>query len=652
MQTVTVPQPALLRSNAVDLSAPAQSHPSSDGKGGPQRLLRPVLVALPLAGLLLGLAATIAADAAWARWIWTAATLPVLLVLLAEIVTSLRRGDVGLDIIAALSMAAALGAGEQLAAVIVALMYAGGKYLEDFAETHARREMTALLGRVPRTAIRHRDNRLEEVPLDRIEPGDRLLIRPGDVIPVDGEVFAGLAVLDRSALTGESIPVQQKPAEAVMSGSTNVGPAFDLLATRPAAESTYAGIVRLVEAAQQSKAPMSRLADRYALAFLAATLLTAAGAWYWSGSVLRAVAVLVVATPCPLILAVPVAIVSGLSRAARHGILIKSGQALETLARVRALVIDKTGTLTHGEARLVATQTKGELSEDDVLRFAASVDQASKHIIAQTLVREAQARGLLLTVPSEVVERAGEGVEGAVDGRQVAVGGLRFVAEKLGAPLASLTHDHVPGQLAVAVAVDHTMAGILILADKLRLGMRATLDEFRTLGVGRIVLATGDRREVAEATARHLPIDLVRSSLTPDQKTLVVLSERKNGPVMMIGDGVNDAPALAAADVGIAMGTGTDVAMSSAQLTLVKGDLRGIARARLLSEATVANMKQNLGFALLYNALGVPIAAGALYPVFGVLLSPMIAALAMSLSSVSVVGNALRLRRTALGAGQ
>src|SRR6185312_7134445 len=314
--------------------------------------LRPPLAVLAAGGLAAGLAARLAGLAAWPESIWTAVTLPVLAALAAEIVTSLRRGEVGLDIVAGLSMTAALAFGEPLAAAIVALMYAGGQLLEAFAERRARREMTALLSRVPRTAIRHRDGKLEEVALDLILPGDRLLVRQGDVVPVDGAVAAGVAVLDQSALTGEAMPVTMKPGEAVLSGSANVGDAFDLEAARLAAESTYAGVVRLVEAAQKQRAPMTRLADRYALAFLAVTVALAAAAWQATGDPIRAVAVLVVATPCPLILAVPVALVSGLSRAARLGILIKGGRAIETLARVRALVIDKTGTLTHGEARI------------------------------------------------------------------------------------------------------------------------------------------------------------------------------------------------------------------------------------------------------------------------------------------------------------
>ena len=374
--------------------------------------LRPITLAWPAAGLVIGLAAKLSGWGQWAGPIWAIATIPVLVVLLAEIVVSLRRGDVGLDIVAALSMFAALVFGEFLAAVVVALMYAGGQYLESFAERRAGREMTALLSRVPRTAIRHRNGSLEEVDLDLIEPGDRLVVRKGDVVPVDGAVTEGLAVLDQSALTGEFMPIQQGVGEAVMSGSTNAGEAFHLLASRRAAESTYAGIIRLVEAAQHSRAPMSRLADRYAMVFLAVTIALAGAAFLWSADPIRAVAVLVIATPCPLILAVPVALVSGLSLAAKHGILIKGGQALENLARVRSLVIDKTGTLTRGEARILSIDVVSDLPASEVLRLAASLDQASKHIVAQTIVDEARRKGLDLAVPRDVSRNAGRRCRG------------------------------------------------------------------------------------------------------------------------------------------------------------------------------------------------------------------------------------------------
>jgi len=604
------------------------------------KYVRPVLAALVAAGLLAGFAAKLAGSGAWAPAIWAAVTLPVLLALLIEIVTSLRRGDVGLDIVAALSMTAALAVGENLAGAIVALMYAGGQYLEAFAERHARREMTALLSRVPRTAVRHRNGRLEEVALDLILPGDRLLVRRGDVVPVDGTVAEGVAVLDQSALTGESLPAQFKTGESVLSGTTNVGDAFDMAASRLAADSTYAGVIRLVEAAQRSRAPMSRLADRYAMVFLGVTIVLAAAAWLLSDDPVRAVAVLVVATPCPLILAVPVAIVSGLSRAAKLGILIKGGKAIETLARVRALVIDKTGTLTIGQAKIVDTRPADGVSSDELLRIAASLDQASKHIIAQTIVAEARSKNLALAIPSEVVETPGEGIVGRVEGRYVMVGGLHFIVGKVGeSGLSMLPHERPPGALTAAVAIDGKVAGLLILSDELRAGTEAMLLELRNLGIERIVLATGDRHEVARFIAAGLSIDLVRSELTPDQKILVVLSERKNGPVMMIGDGVNDAPALAAADLGLAMGAkgaaasaeAADVVLLVDQLDRVLPAIKIARRSRFIAlQSVIAGM--GLSFVAMIAA-----ALGYIVPVEGALLQEVI--------DVAVIFNALRALR-------
>src|SRR5215510_7568815 len=599
--------------------------------------LRPMIVAWPAAGLVVGLAAQFSGWGHWAGPIWAIATIPVLLELVAEIVTSLRRGDVGLDIVAALSMLAALVFAEYLAAVVVALMYAGGQYLEDFAERRASREMTALLARVPHTAVRHRNGRLGEVDLDVIEPSDRLVVRKGDVVPHDGAVIEGLAVLDQTALTGESVPGQQKVVDSVVRRVTNVGEAFHLLTTRRAAESTYAGIVRLVEAAQRSRAPMSRLADRYAIAFLAATVVLAGAAWVWSGDPIRAVAVLVVATPCPLILAVPVAIVSGLSRAAKHGILVKGGQALEILARVRALVIDKTGTLTHGRAHVVATDVVADVSADEILRLAASLDQASKHIVAQTIVDDARTKGLELAIPSNVVETPGEGIEGCVDGHHVIVGGLRFVSGKVGETSLSRLHARrLPGSVAVAVGMDARLVGVLILVDRLRAGTEALLCDLKSLGVARIVLATGDRRDVAETVAKGLPIDAVRSELSPDQKPLVVLSERKNGPVMMIGDGVNDAPALAAADLGVAMGArGAAASAEAADVVLLVDQLD-----RVLPAIKIARRSRLIALESVYAGLGLSV-AGMIAAALG-LITPVQGAIFQEVIDVTVILNALR----------
>jgi heavy metal translocating P-type ATPase len=622
----------------------AEARVEADGRPMPVanalKIVRPFLAALVALGLAAGLAVKLVGLGDWSPAIWTAVTVPVLVALVAEIVTSLRRGDLGLDIVAALSMTGALAVGETLAATIVALMYAGGQYLESYAERAARREMTALLSRVPRTAIRHRDGRLEEVALELIAPGDRLLVRRGDVVPVDGTVAEGLAVLDQSALTGESLPVQLRTGDSVLSGSTNVGDAFDLTATRLAAQSTYAGVIRLVEAAQRSRAPMSRLADRYAIVFLAVTVALAAAAWLMTGDAVRAVAVLVVATPCPLILAVPVAIVAGLSRAAKLGILIKGGKAIETLAQIRSIVLDKTGTLTHGHARIVSVQAADGITADELLRIAASLDQASKHIIAQTIVAEARGKGLALTIPTEAVETPGEGIAGRVDGRAVAVGGLHYVAGIIGdAASALLPGGRPPGALATAVAVDGRLAGVLVLSDTVRAGTEHLLQALRALGIERIVLATGDRREVAEAVATGLPIDLVRSELSPDAKVLTVLSERKVGPVMMIGDGVNDAPALAAADIGLAMGAkgaaasaeAADVVLLVDQLDRVLPAIRIARRSRFIAlQSVIAGM--GLSFIAMIAA-----AFGHLPPVEGALLQEAI--------DVAVIFNALRALR-------
>jgi heavy metal translocating P-type ATPase len=600
-------------------------------------LLRPALVGIAGLGLGLGLALFVTGRGDAADLVWIAATLPVLAALVWEIVTSLRRGEYGLDIVAALSMTGALLVGETLAAAVVALMYSGGQYLEAFAERRARREMTALLERVPRTAMRHRNGALEEVPLAAIAPNDRLLIRRGDVVPVDGRA-EGVAVLDESALTGEALPVRHGPGEAVMSGPANVGDAFDLVAERRADESTYAGIVRLVEQAHRSKAPMVRLADRYAMVFLGVTVTLAGLAWGLSGDPVRAVAVLVVATPCPLILAVPVALVAGLSRAAKQGVLIKGAKALETMARIAVVVLDKTGTLTEGRARLVGTEATGDLPPEEVLRLAASLDQASKHPIAQTIVAAARARGLSLSVPEAAVEVPGDGVEGIVDGRQVVIGGIGFVAGRLGLERPEMLQA-AGGTIGVAVGVDGRLAGTLSLADALRDGTANFLERLRALGVERILLATGDRARVAEAVAAGLPFTAVRAELSPDQKVMVVLSERKYGPVMMVGDGVNDAPALAAADLGVAMGArGAAASAEAADVVLLVDRLD-----RLAIGLAIAQRARRIALQSVVVGLGLSV-AGMVAAAFGYL-TPVQGALLQEVIDVAVILNALRVLR-------
>ena len=539
-------------------------------------------------------------------------------------------------------MSAALLFGETLAAAVVALMYSGGTFLESFAEGRARREMSDLLSRVPRTATRHRDGALDDVPLDDIEPGDLLLIRQGDVAPVDGTVEGDRAMLDQSALTGESMPVRLDRGQDVMSGSTNAGEAFDLRVMRRAADSTYAGIVRLVEAAQKSKAPMARLADRYSLLFLAVTVTLATAAWWFTGDPIRAVAVLVVATPCPLILAVPVALVAGLSRAAHFGVLIKGARPLEALAGVQTLILDKTGTLTDGRPQIVSIVTQGDVSDDEVLHLAAALDQASKHPIARAIVAAARARGMDLPIPADVVETPGEGVAGTIDGRRVVVGGAGFVTSQIrsAAPDAGVRDAN---SVIVALAVDGKLAGHLVMADALRSGTSDLLAGLRRLGIGRILLATGDRRAVAEAVTAGLGLDGVRADLTPDQKVLLVLTERKNGPVMMVGDGVNDAPALAAADIGVAMGArGAAASAEAADVVLLVDHLD-----RLLSGIEVAQRARRIALESVAAGIGLSI-LGMIAAAFGSL-TPVQGALLQELIDVAVILNALRALRIVPG---
>jgi heavy metal translocating P-type ATPase len=600
--------------------------------------LKTSLLVMAALGLVAGLGFLAAGLPKAAFIAWSAGVLPVLAALVVEILRSLLKGDVGLDIVAALSMSAALLFGEALAAAVVALMYSGGTFLESFAEGRARREMSDLLSRVPRTATRHRDGALDEVPLDDIAPEDLLLIRQGDVAPVDGLVEADSAMVDQSALTGESMPVRLDRGDEVMSGSNNAGDAFDLRVTRRADDSTYAGIVRLVEAAQASKAPMARLADRYSLLFLLVTVILATAAWWFTGDPIRAVAVLVVATPCPLILAVPVALVAGLSRAAHFGVLIKGAKPLEALARIRTLILDKTGTLTDGRPQIVSVNATGDLSEAEVLYFAAALDQASKHPIAQAIVAAAQAGGSALPVPHEVIETPGEGVAGTIQGRKVVVGGAEFVAAQIGADDID-TAVSAAGSVIVSLGVDGKLMGHLVMADALRSGTAELLAGLRRLGIRRILLATGDRRAVAEAVSQGLGLDAVRSELTPDQKVQLVLSERKGGPVMMVGDGVNDAPALAAADIGVAMGArGAAASAEAADVVLLVDHLD-----RLLPGIEIAQRSRRIAMESVVAGIGLSV-LGMIAAAFGYL-TPVQGALVQEVIDVAVILNALRALR-------
>lgn len=602
--------------------------------------LRSMLVTVAIVGLLTGTLAWFSGFGIWGDRIWFAATVPVLVALAIDIVASLQKGEVGLDLVAALSMAAALAFGEPLAGNVVALMYSGGQLLESYAEGRARREMTALLGRVAHTAMRYAGEKLEEVPVDDIQPDERVLIRHGEVVPVDGMLASRAAILDQSSLTGESRSVEKAEQDEILSGSTNLGDAFDLVATRPAAESTYANIVRLVSQAQESKAPSVRIADRFAVWFLLLTLLIAGLAWWLSGDRIRALAVLVVATPCPLILALPVAIISGMSRSAKLGVLIKSGGALEALAKIKTAVLDKTGTLTFGQAHVIDLRVTNGWEAQDMLRLAASLDQASGHVIAKALVDDALGRGLVLSVPSNVSETAGTGVSGLVDGQHVTIGGSRYVRSNIKHGDPYDLRQGVPAESAVvAVAVNNELAGIIVLADQIRPDAALMLETFHAVGIDRIVLASGDRSDVVDAVAQKLGIDEAHGDLNPEQKVDIVRKEASKAPTMMVGDGVNDAPALATATVGVAMGArGAAASSESANVVLLVDKLDNLIKAIQSAHRTRRIALQSVLIGLGLSILAMIIAA------FG-LLPPVAGAFTQEVIDIAVILNALRALR-------
>jgi heavy metal translocating P-type ATPase len=574
-----------------------------------------------------------------AAQIWMIGASAVLIVLIFDILRALLQGRMGVDAIAALSIGVGLALGENLAAAIVAVMYAGGQLLESFAEGRARRDMTALLGRVSRTAMVYRGTNLESVAIEALKPQDRILVRKGEVVPVDGRLLAPSSVLDLSALTGESLPVSITLGAEVPSGATAVGDAFDLLVLRESKESTYAGIVRLVEQAQASRAPMARLADRYALFFLGITLLLAGGAWWWSGEATRALAVLVVATPCPLILAVPVAVIAGMSRAASLGVLVKTAGALEALAAVTTVVVDKTGTVTSARPEVADVRAEAGFTVDQVLALAASLDQASSHVAAEALVRAASVRGLALTLPQRVAEDAGRGLSGLIGERQVVLGGSGYVLSHLVAGEAFDRANVENGAAVVAVGIDGRAAGLILLSDPLRHDAGDAIAGFRAEGIGRIVMASGDRTDVAEKAAATLGLDAVSGDLTPEGKVELIRRERDTGTVMMVGDGVNDAPALALADVGVAMGArGSAASSEAANVVLLADDLR-----RLPLACGIARRSRNI--ARQSAIAGLLLSGGAMvFAAFGYL-SPVQGALLQEVIDVAVILNALRALR-------
>jgi Cu+-exporting ATPase len=545
----------------------------------------------------------------------------------------------------------------EAAAIIVSLTLLG-QLLELKARSSTSAAIKALLGLAPKTARRLRDDGTEEdIPLTHVHVDDRLRVRPGEKVPVDGEVLDGRSSVDESMLTGEPMPVEKTPGASVIGATINGTGSLVIRAQKVGADTVLAQIVQLVALAQRSRAPMQRMADRVSFWFVLVVLAIAAATFVgwglfgpepaWTFAVVNAVAVLIIACPCALGLATPMSIMVATGRAAQAGVLFRDAEAIERLRTIDTLIVDKTGTLTEGKPAFREVVPAKAWTDTEVLRLAASLDQGSEHPLAEAIVGEARRRELPLETASDFESVTGIGVRGRVGTHAVALGNTALMRE-LGIATDSLQADaerlRTEGASAMFLAVDQALAGLIAVADPIKASTPAAITALQSAGL-RVVMATGDGHTTAQAVAQKLGIEEVHGEVRPQDKAALVATLKAQGRrVAMAGDGINDAPALAAADVGIAMGTGTDVAMSSAQVTLVKGDLRGIVRARQISQATVRNMKQNLGYAFAYNALGVPIAAGVLYPVFGLLLSPMIAALAMSLSSVSVVGNALRLR--------
>jgi len=548
------------------------------------------------------------------------------------------------------------------AAAVITVLVLLGQVLELRAREQTSGAIRALLDLAPKIARRVTDQGTDEdVALELVAVGDRLRVRPGEKVPVDGALVEGRSTLDESMVTGESMPVGKDIGSKVIAGTINRSGGFVMRAEKIGRDTLLSQIVQMVAAAQRSRAPIQRLADRFSAWFVPAVMTVALAAfavWATFGpeprfafGLVAAVTVLIIACPCALGLATPMSIMVGVGRGAQEGVLVKNAEALERMEKVDTLVIDKTGTLTEGKPKVIAIIAAEGIDETEMLRLAASVERASEHPLAHAIVEAASARKIELAPVRGFDSPVGKGAIGMVERRRVVLGNARFL-EELGITTAALASDaerlRADGATAIFVAIDGKAAGVLAIADPIKESAAEAIAALKADGIA-LVMLTGDNRTTAEAVARKLGIAQVQAEVLPDQKSAVVEKLRREGHVVaMAGDGVNDAPALAAADVGIAMGTGTDVAMESAGITLIKGDLRGIVRARLLSHATMRNIRQNLFFAFIYNAAGVPVAAGVLYPAFGILLSPLIGALAMSLSSVSVIANALRLRFTKL----
>ncbi|RTM07674.1 MAG: heavy metal translocating P-type ATPase [Hyphomicrobiales bacterium] len=610
-----------------------------------ETLLRRALLSVAVLGLALGLGVwrngigIVSPDT-----IWTVATLPVVAALAISILRDFWIGRIGVDAIALVSMSAALLLGQPLAAVVVAIMYAGGTVLEDLARGRAERNLRALTDRAPHVAHRKSAQGTETVSIDQVAVGDELLVRAGELLPVDGMLIDASAVLDESTVTGEPLPERRSAGDALRSGTVNVGEAFVMRASAIADKSTYAAIVRMVAAAQTAKAPFIRIADRFALLLLPATLLVAGIAWYLSNDPIRALAVLVVATPCPLILAAPVAFIGGVSRAARAGILMKGSAALEALAQTRTAIFDKTGTLTLGGAELIEIDVAPDQEADELLRLLASLEQASHHVLADSIVRIARRRNLMLSQPRDVREHRGEGLMGQVDRMSVAAGSRPLVLGKEPLPQWAENGEdryHDAQVLRVFLAVDGGLAGVFTFGDAIREDAADTVGALRSAGVTRIIMLTGDDGAAAEKVSASLDLDAVLADATPADKVETVEAEKATAPTMMVGDGINDAPALAAATVGIALGARGGTASSEAADVVVLTDrLQPVAEALRIARRTRKIALQSIVVGLaLSGAAMIAAAMGHITPVAGAVLQEGI--------DVAVILNALR----ALGDG-
>jgi heavy metal translocating P-type ATPase len=577
-----------------------------------------------------------------AHLVWSAGAAPVVLALGVAIIRDFLAGRMGVDAVALVSMSAALVLGESLAAIVVAVMYAGGNVLEDFAVGRAERNLRMLVDRAPRIAHRMADGAVETVPIGAVSLGDRLLVRAGEVIPVDGIIASHAASLDESALTGEPIPVERQRGSVARSGTVNAGEAFEMDVSAVADDSTYAGIVRLANTARTTRSPFIRTADHYALILLPVSLAVAGAAWALSGDPIRGLAVLVVATPCPLILAAPVAFISGISQAARRGILVKGSGPLEALARARTAIFDKTGTLTVGGARIIAIETAPGQDPDELLGLAASLEQASQHIVANAITAAARQKGLELTTPTDITEAPGSGLEGTVRGRRVRAGSAELVlrGQHPDRWLArSLRRAGWRSALSVVVSIDGRVSGVLLLADQLRPESSRTIDRLRAAGITRVIMVSGDRSDAVESIGAALGLDAVLAERLPSEKVDAVTNESSLAPTLMIGDGINDAPALAAADVGIALGArGATASSEAADVVILVERLDRVADAIAIARRTRRIALQSIVVGLALSGIGMAAAAvGWLTPVAGALIQEVI--------DVAVILNALRVLR-------